>query len=139
MLSLILKFVVRSIMDCPKCKAEFETISFEHIKVERCANCQGLWFDMLKKEDLLKIKGSESIDIGSELESSQYRDMKDIDCPHCNERMMQMIDKDQFHIKYELCLGCYGTFFDAGEFRDLKENTVVERFTKMLKTLRTNF
>jgi len=45
---------------------------------------------------------------------------------------------DQFHIKYESCPICYGTFFDAGEFRDLKENSVLERFMHMLQTLRTN-
>ena len=45
---------------------------------------------------------------------------------------------DLDHIKYESCPICYGTFFDAGEFRDLKENSVLERFLQMLQTLRTN-
>ena len=45
---------------------------------------------------------------------------------------------DQFHIKYESCPSCFGAFFDAGEFRDLKEHTVIERFSQMLRTLRTN-
>ena len=125
-------------MDCPKCKSEFETVSFNDIEIERCKSCKGLWFNLLEKEDLLKLKGSESIDIGSEQIADQYRELQDIDCPHCNERMVPMVDKDQFHIKYEYCVGCYGTFFDAGEFRDLKEHTVVERFSRMLKTLRTN-
>lgn len=46
-------------MNCPKCSAEFETISFNDIEVDRCTGCKGLWFDVLKKDDLLKIKGSE--------------------------------------------------------------------------------
>jgi len=45
-------------MNCPKCSAEFETISFNDIEVDRCTRCKGLWFDALKKDDLLKIKGS---------------------------------------------------------------------------------
>ena len=45
-------------MNCPKCSAEFETISFNDIEVDRCTRCKGLWFDVLKKDDLLKIKGS---------------------------------------------------------------------------------
>ena len=53
-------------------------------------------------------------------------------------RMIPMVDKDQFHIKYESCANCYGTFFDAGEYRDLKERTVMERFNQMLRTLRKN-
>ncbi|MFT4677310.1 MAG: hypothetical protein ACJAX5_002949 [Patiriisocius sp.] len=35
---------------------------------------------------------------------------------------------DQYHIKYEACLTCSGTFTDAVEFADLKDHTVVERF-----------
>ena len=84
-------------MDCPKCKSEFESVTFNEIEIERCTNCKGLWFNSLEKEDLLKIKGSESVDIGDEQVGSQYRDMQDVDCPHCHERMMPMVDKDQFH------------------------------------------
>ena len=52
--------------------------------------------------------------------------------------MLPMVDKDQVHIKYESCPICYGAFFDAGEFCDLKEHRVLERFTEMLGTLRIN-
>ena len=92
---------------------------------------------MLEKDDLVKIEGSEVIDIGSIQVGEQYRDQKDVHCPHCSVEMLPMVDKDQSHIKYESCPVCYGTFFDAGEFRDLKEHTVLERFMEMLKTLRT--
>ena len=125
-------------MNCPKCKAEFESISLQGIQVERCTDCKGLWFDLMKREDLLGIAGSETIDIGSEQIGSKYRDMQNIDCPQCNLRMVPMVDKDQFHIKYESCASCYGAFFNAGEYRDLKEHTVMERFTQMLRTLRKN-
>ena len=93
---------------------------------------------MLEKEDLLKIKGSESIDIGSDQTGNQYSEMQDINCPHCHVDMIPMLDKDQYHIKYESCPSCYGTFFDAGEFRDLKEFNVLARFSQMLRTLRAN-
>ena len=125
-------------MKCPKCNDQFETISFHDIEVERCLGCAGLWFDMLEKDDLVKIAGAESIDIGSEQVGKQYRDMEDVKCPQCSVEMIPMVDKDQDHIKYESCPICYGTFFDAGEFRDLKEISVLDRFRSMLHTLRTN-
>ena len=43
-------------MNCPKCSAEFETVSFKDIEVDRCTGCKGLWFDMLEKDDLVKIR-----------------------------------------------------------------------------------
>ena len=125
-------------MNCPKCDSPFETVTFHEIEVERCQGCNGLWFDMMEKEDLLKIEGSEAIDIGSEQVSEQYRDQVNILCPQCGVAMIPMVDKEQSHIRYESCQSCYGAFFDAGEFRDLKDYTIVERFVGMLKTLRTN-
>lgn len=125
-------------MECPKCQAQFEKVLFAEIEVERCVGCQGLWFDMLEKEDLVKIKGSEAIDIGDDEVGEQYSNMRDVNCPQCSRKMIAMVDKDQYHIKYESCPSCYGTFFDAGEFRDLKEHNVMERFFSMLQTLRTN-
>ncbi|MFT5657349.1 MAG: Zn-finger nucleic acid-binding protein [Gammaproteobacteria bacterium] len=128
----------RSIMKCPKCSEKFESISYGDIEVERCLGCQGLWFDMLEKEDLVKIEGSETIDIGSDQVGEKYSNLRNIKCPHCTVKMIPMVDKDQVHIKYESCPICYGAFFDAGEFRDLKERSVLERFMQMLQTLRTN-
>jgi Zn-finger nucleic acid-binding protein len=125
-------------MKCPKCQSQFETITFQEIEVDRCLGCQGLWFDMLEKEDLVRIEGSEAIDIGSDQVGEKYSNMQDVKCPHCKVEMLPMVDKDQVHIKYESCPICYGAFFDAGEFRDLKENSVLERFMQMLHTLRTN-
>jgi Zn-finger nucleic acid-binding protein len=132
------KFLEITAMQCPKCDEQFETISHADIELERCLGCRGLWFDMLEKDDLVNIEGSEAIDIGSEQVGQKYRDMQDVKCPHCAVEMIPMVDKDQFHIKYESCPICYGTFFDAGEFRDLKEHSVLERFREMLHTLRTN-
>lgn len=125
-------------MNCPKCSSKFEKVSFGEIEVERCLGCQGLWFDMLEKDDLVKIEGSEAIDIGDDQVGDEYDSLQDIKCPQCTVKMLPMVDKDQVHIKYESCPICYGTFFDAGEFRDLKEHTVLERFKEMLGTLRTN-
>ena len=125
-------------MDCPKCESIFEHITFNTIAVDRCSHCKGLWFDMLDKKDLTRMKGAESIDIGDDQVGKKFDQMRDINCPNCDHRMIPMVDKDQFHIKYESCPNCYGTFFDAGEFRDLKEHTVMERFAQMLETIRSN-
>ena len=88
----------------------------------------------------MKMEGAESIDIGAEQVDQNYNELRDILCPACGheQQMIPMVDKDQFHIKYEACPSCYGLFFDAGEFTDLKEHTVIERFRQMMDTLRSN-
>jgi Zn-finger nucleic acid-binding protein len=125
-------------MNCPKCSSKFEKIGFGVVDLERCLGCRGLWFDMLEKEDLVKIAGSEAIDIGNDQVGKEYNHLDDVHCPQCKVEMLPMVNKDQSHIKYESCPMCYGTFFDAGEFRDLKEYTVVDCFVEMFRTLRSN-
>jgi Zn-finger nucleic acid-binding protein len=125
-------------MQCPKCDSSFEAVTYENIEVDRCVNCKGIWFDHLEKEDLTRIDGSTGIDIGDETVGAKFNQLRKIDCPRCGVKMLPMVDKDQFHIKYESCPSCFGTFFDAGEFNDYSERTVVERFRQMIETLRTN-
>ena len=97
-----------------------------------------LWFDLLEKEDMLRRPGAEKIDIGDPVEGARLNEMENGRCPRCNDVMIRMVDKDQFHIEFESCPSCHGTFFDAGEFSDLKEETVMERLTHLLQTLKSN-
>ena len=115
-------------MKCPKCNSDMEKVTFEQIEVDRCTNCKGLWFDMLEHEHLKAMKNSESIDVGEVETGKEYDKIDKIDCPVCQTLMIRMVDKDQPHIRYEACTNCYGVFFDAGEFRDYKEETVLDFF-----------
>ena len=115
-------------MKCPKCAAKMQQVGFEGIFVERCVNCRGLWFDMLEHEHMAAIEGSEAIDIGSDELGERFNEIDDIRCPHCSSPMLKMVDVRQPHIWYEGCPSCYGVFFDAGEFRDYKEKTILDFF-----------
>lgn len=123
-------------MRCPKCDSEMERVVHEEIEVDRCTLCFGLWFDALEKDDLVRLKGAKAIDIGSAARGKRYSDLRKVDCPNCHVPMLEMVDMQQDRIEYESCPTCFGTFFDAGEFRDLQEFTVLERFTSMLRILR---
>ena len=41
--------------------------------------------------------------------------------------MIRMVDPVQRHIWFEACTACNGVFLDAGEFRDLKGHTLLDR------------
>jgi Zn-finger nucleic acid-binding protein len=111
-------------------------IIHREIEVDRCNRCKGLWFDAMEKEELLEIDGAEVVDSGSAARGRRYDQLRNVKCPRCNVRMTTMVDEQQSHIHYEACPQCSGTFFDAGEFRDLKEFTVIERIVAMLKSKR---
>ena len=115
-------------MQCPKCQANMEKVAFASYEIDRCTQCKGLWFDMLEHEDLKKIAGSERLDVGDPQVGKQYNEQKDVHCPRCSAPMVRMVDHHQPHIWYETCHSCFGVFFDAGEFRDYKEETFLDYF-----------
>jgi hypothetical protein len=47
-----------------------------------------------------------------------------------------MTDHHQPHIHFESCTVCYGVFFDAGEFRDYKEQTLGESIGRLFRRRR---
>ena len=105
-----------------------EALTHQNIEVDRCTACRGIWFDMLEAEHLKEIEGSETIDIGDPKLGRKYDTIDRINCPKCHEPMLRMVDRRQPHIWYEACPVCYGLFLDAGEFRDFKEETVLDFF-----------
>jgi Zn-finger nucleic acid-binding protein len=106
-----------------------EAVEYRGISVDRCTKCKGLWFDMLEHEHLKAIEGSESIDLGKASQRHKGKDDRiPITCPACKLELIRMVDREQPHIWYEACTSCYGVFFDAGEFRDYKEKTVLDFF-----------
>ncbi|NOZ51535.1 MAG: zf-TFIIB domain-containing protein [Gammaproteobacteria bacterium] len=113
-------------MECPKCAQFMEKVVFSTIEIDRCIHCGGMWFDMLKHEKLKKIRGSEAIDIGNKALGKQYNEVDRIHCPVCKTPMIRMVDKDQHHLWYEACGTCYGVYFDAGEFKDYKKETLLD-------------
>ena len=114
-------------LHCPKCGAAMEKVTFQNIQVDRCTACKGLWFDMLEREHLEALKGSEQIDVGPRRAEDRGQIVR-INCPVCHTPMIRMVDPNQPHVWYESCTVCFGVFFDAGEFRDLKEHKVLGHF-----------
>lgn len=113
-------------MDCAKCHAAMEIVTFGGIDVDRCTQCKGLWFDAREHEKLKGMKGAEVIDTGSAATGRKNNDVPNVRCPRCTTPMVRMVDAAQPHIWYETCSACGGVYFDAGEFRDYKEYTLVD-------------
>ena len=66
---------------CPKCKsATMAKVSLQGVEVDRCPQCNGIWFDLLEQEDLKKKKGSESVDVGARKAKPTSQGQK-LDCP----------------------------------------------------------
>jgi Zn-finger nucleic acid-binding protein len=120
-------------MNCPKCKGVMAKVSFEGVEIDRCVACDGLWLDVLEKEHLAEMAGSEAIDPG--VKPGDASDPRHLLCPVCRTLMIPMTVHGHAGLRYESCTVCYGAFFDAGEFREYK-GAVAQGETGVLAILR---
>jgi Zn-finger nucleic acid-binding protein len=104
-----------------------DPVDFGGVEVDRCRACGGLWFDLLEQHDLKAVEGSESIDIGDPARGQLHDEESPVYCPREGALMIRMVDLDQPHIWIEGCPVCHGAFFDAGEFTDFKQHTLLEK------------
>ncbi len=119
-------------MNCPKCGSPMEKVAYQSIEVDRCTGCKGIWFDLLEHKRLKALPGSGTIDIGNPEAGKKLNAMKAVNCPVCQTQMTRLVDVNQPHIWYESCPVCNGVVFDAGEFRDYKEETLLEHLKSLL-------
>jgi uncharacterized protein len=122
-------------MKCPKCPGSMQVIEYNGVEVDRCDNCHGLWFDHLEKEDLKRLEGAETLDIGDEFVGARYDRMQGIKCPKCSAGMVRVENTEPFEITFESCPSCRGSYFDAGEFRDYMEEEIFEQFQAVVASL----
>jgi PAT family beta-lactamase induction signal transducer AmpG len=124
-------------MRCPKCRSDMEQIVVGETEVDRCTSCRGIWFDAGEMQALGNKDAAEAIDIGSAAEGRRLNVVDKYRCPRCGGRMESRTDPKQRHIRYETCVDCEGAFFDAGEFRDISQLTVMDFFRGLVARKRS--
>jgi len=114
-------------MNCPKCNADMEMIRICSIEIDRCTRCRGIWFDQQEQSRIKCARGSHKADTGHQAIGEYYNAIRDIQCPRCNVPMQQdELKRGRIPIQIETCPRCQGSYFDAGEFRDFAEPTIIE-------------
>jgi len=117
---------------CPKCGTRMERIAHAGVEIDRCTLCRGLWFDSKEAEQLRHVHGAETIDVGDARVGRAMDGQTGVECPLCRLPLERVPDPKQPHVWVDRCPGCKGAFFDAGEFRDLKNDDVFELFERLL-------
>ncbi len=115
-------------MRCPKCRCDMDRERYQGVEIDRCTRCQGLWFDAGEVELLRNAEAAAALDAGDAAAGRAHNTIDRYPCPRCHGAMIRMVDPQQRHIWFEQCSACSGSFFDAGEFRDLAQLTLSEFF-----------
>lgn len=118
-------------LQCPKCRHGMDEVTYGNLTVDRCTECQGIWFDTGEAEALKERWMGEALDTGDPEIGKKWNEVEDIDCPRCGVQMHKVSDPKQPHIWYEIC-NEHGMFFDAGEFTDYKYETLLDKFRDLI-------
>ena len=120
-------------IECPRCASPMRAHTVGSVSVDRCQSCGGLWLDVLEKDRLL-----ESGDAAGKADNVPPRQAnapsdRKLKCPRDRSTLISMTARPQSHITFDSCTVCGGTFFDAGELKDLSEFTLRERLRAMFR------
>lgn len=67
------------------------------------------------------------LDVGDPRIGSSLNNLQSVSCPEGHGLLTRKRDANQRHIEFEVCPECHGIFFDAGEFTDLKHETLLDK------------
>ncbi len=128
-------------MECPKCNSPMREVKIEilhgSVTIDRCDNCQGLWFDQGEAEALKGNWMADFVDSGDPEVGKSYNIERNVNCPRCGKRMKHVTDPKQPHLQYEVCEE-HGVFMDAGEFTDYKHETPMDLFRGLFALIKRN-
>jgi uncharacterized protein len=119
-------------VQCPKCSGTLQVVVQDSMEIDRCDQCGGLWFDMLELDRLRKSGRVAALDTGDAGVGKDLNRQAKVNCPRCNTLMIPMVDLRQSHIWYESCGVCFGKWFDAGEIKDLSQETIFDFFRGLM-------
>ena len=106
-------------MQCPKCHGELEPKEHEHIKLDRCNRCYGIFVEAhMLNETFAGWMAESFLNVGA---------------PSLGKKYDKIEDPVQTHIWMESCPKCDRVFLDAGELTDLKYETFSDKFKGLLK------
>jgi Zn-finger nucleic acid-binding protein len=119
-------------MRCPKCRADMEQIEIDGTEIDRCSSCHGLWFDAGELGKVRTREAAAVLDIGDVATGKEQNKIENYRCPRCAGPMHRLVDPQQTHIWFEQCGSCQGSFFDAGELKDLATVSVSDFFKRFV-------
>ena len=97
-------------------------VEHEHVELDYCASCSGVWFDTGELQIMLDVMGLE----GGSLSLSEIFTLPEAEttekkrkCPICHKKMRKTVIGEKPEVLIDRCLNGDGLWFDGGEVRHL--------------------
>ena len=130
-------------MNCPRCKANLkvETINDIHfsIEVDKCENCEGIWFDESELQKLERITELTIFEIRRIPRTKKQ--LESLFCPKCediyeNQILMNKAEHPKDNkVVMDYCNNCRGIWLDKGELEAIQKQNMFRTLWGFLKNL----
>jgi Zn-finger nucleic acid-binding protein len=98
-------------VDCPKDGVEFETLEDDHVSLQRCKECNGVWLDVADLSGILlrhNMPGLEKLGGTANLEELCGQ------CPTCLVDLVVIEGGPHKTLRYDTCESCGGIWLEQG-------------------------
>ena len=109
-------------MKCPACSSLMIAVEHEHIELDYCVECAGVWFDAGELELLLEDMQLEQsiLSLDNILTSPEAKSKeKKRKCPICGKKMKKATVGHDTEVLIDACSQGDGLWFDSGEVGQL--------------------
>jgi len=102
-----------SLMNCPACKEILFTLEHEHVELDYCGECRGIWLDAGELDLLL---GNHTLTQGflTAGDPEAAKGDKTRLCPICDSPMRKSVAGGTKPVVHDVCPKGHGTWFDDG-------------------------
>ncbi len=139
---------------CPECSTEMQSITVgidKKTEIEKCPNCEGLFFDNQELQDLVSSLKEYPVDstirFDTKTANGSIWDREQYKCPICGEKMQKAYYEVKSSVAFDYCLG-HGVYLNKGELTAIirwkKENKLankhkdISRINKRINRYRQN-
>jgi len=134
-------------MNCPKCDVPTEEVEIKAVKVNRCPDCGGTWYD---QDELRRTKDKESggsyrwidVDLWEKAEKFHVAEQSGYKCPN-DGATLGTVHYGESNVAVDICPRCFGIWLDQGEYekivRHLEEKVDSETFAEYLADVEEEF
>jgi Zn-finger nucleic acid-binding protein len=110
-------------VNCPKNHQALESVNVGGVRIDRCPQCEGMWFD---KDELRVLKNKEAngdyqwinLDLWKDVDKFRARRQQRYSCPKDGTPMTTVHYGDS-NVAVDVCTTCRGIWLDKEEYREL--------------------
>lgn len=107
-------------MNCPKCEtSQLQAVRIRDVEVDRCARCQGIWFDERELAQILQFDARELRPLAGSEDDHRNRQLGQ--CPRDATPLLRAYSAVNAAVVVDTCTECRGVWLDGGELARLQK------------------